>query len=214
MAVTVRMPLDLARAQRELQKQVRDYDQLAATRKETRRFYVQLLVLITLFVLFVAVWVALFLARQITGPVTALLDAARAVRSGDLAYRVRVAATGRIRHAGARLQRNDAGSGDEPQRTRTAEAIHRSGAGEHSDGRGFSGCGRTVRLTNRAFHNIFPLVAQPQHLAELIPVDMQADLGRLLKSARRTDRLRGKSSLWWARGAGTSRSRWPRCHPA
>ena len=186
MAVTVRMPLDLARAQRELQKQVRDYDQLAATRKETRRFYVQLLVLITLFVLFVAVWVALFLARQITGPVTALLDAARAVRSGDLAYRVRVAATDEfatlVRAFNEMTQDLETNRNELERRRRFIEAVLESiptgVVSLDADG--------TVRLTNRAFHNIFPLVAQPQHLAELIPVDMQADLGRLLKSARRT----------------------------
>ena len=167
-------------------QQVRDYDQLAATKKETRRFYLQLLVLITLFVLFVAVWVALFLARQITGPVTALLEAARAVRGGDLAYRVRVAATDEfatlVRAFNEMTQDLETNRNELERRRRFTEAVLESiptgVVSLEADG--------TVRLTNRAFHNIFPLAAQPQHLADLIPAGMQTDLGRLLKSARRT----------------------------
>lgn len=184
--VVVRMPLDVDVTQRELARQIADYDQLAATRKETRRFYVQLLVLITLFVLFVAVWVALFLARQITGPVTALLDAARAVRGGNLAYRVRVAATDEfatlVRAFNEMTQDLETNRNELERRRRFMEAVLESiptgVVSLAADG--------TVRLTNRAFHNIFPRASDPQHLAELIPPDLGADLGRLLKSARRT----------------------------
>jgi len=186
MAVIVRMPLDLDRVQRDLQKQISDYDQLAATKKETRNFYLQLLVLITLFVLFVAVWVALFLARQITGPVTALLDAARAVRGGDLAYRVQVAATDEfatlVRTFNEMTQDLETNRNELERRRRFTEAVLESiptgVVSLEADG--------TVRLTNRAFHNMFPLAAQPQRLADLIPAGMQNDLSRLLKSARRT----------------------------
>jgi nitrogen fixation/metabolism regulation signal transduction histidine kinase len=184
--VVVRMPLDVAETQRELRRQIADYDQLAASRKGTRRFYLQLLVLITLFVLFVAVWVALFLARQITGPVTALLDAARAVRGGDLAYRVRVAATDEfatlVRAFNEMTQDLETNRNELERRRHFMEAVLESiptgVVSLAADG--------SVRLTNRAFHNIFPRASDPQHLAELIPPDLGADLGRLLKSARRT----------------------------
>ena len=184
--VAVRMPLDVDETQRELERQIADYDQLAASRKGTRRFYLQLLVLITLFVLFVAVWVALFLARQITGPVTALLDAARAVRGGNLSYRVRVAATDEfatlVRAFNEMTQDLETNRNELERRRRFMEAVLESiptgVVSLAADG--------TVRLTNRAFHNIFPRASDPQHLAELIPADLGADLGRLLKSARRT----------------------------
>jgi two-component system, NtrC family, nitrogen regulation sensor histidine kinase NtrY len=184
--VIVRMPLDLTETERVLRRQIADYDQLAATRKGTWRFYVQLLVLITLFVLFIAVWVALFLARQITGPVTALLDAARAVRGGNLSYRVRVAATDEfatlVRAFNEMTQDLETNRNELERRRRFIEAVLESiptgVVSLDADG--------TVRLTNRAFHNIFPHAADPQHLAGLIPPDMGADLGRLLKSARRT----------------------------
>jgi nitrogen fixation/metabolism regulation signal transduction histidine kinase len=184
--VVVRMPLDVDETQRELKRQIADYDQLAATRQKTRRFYLQLLVLITLFVLFIAVWVALFLARQITGPVTALLDAARAVRGGDLSYRVRVAATDEfatlVRAFNEMTQDLETNRNELERRRHFMEAVLESiptgVVSLSADG--------TVRLTNRAFHNIFPRASDPQHLAELIPPDLGADLGRLLKSARRT----------------------------
>jgi PAS domain S-box-containing protein len=183
--VVVRMPLDLDTTQRELQSQIRDYDQLAANRRGTRSFYLRLLVLITLFVLFIGVWVALFIARQITGPVTALLDAARAVRGGDLGYRVKVAATDEfatlVRAFNEMTQDLETNRNELERRRRFIETVLESiptgVVSLDADG--------AVRLTNRAFHNIFPLASDPNHLAELIPADLAADLTRLLKSARR-----------------------------
>src|ERR1044072_7608725 len=45
------------------------------------------MILITLFVLFFTVWVALFLAKQISVPIVALLGAAREVQKGNLKQR-------------------------------------------------------------------------------------------------------------------------------
>jgi HAMP domain-containing protein len=50
------------------------------------------LLLIALFVLFVATWIALLLAKQISVPISALLDAASQVRKGNLGHRVNVIA--------------------------------------------------------------------------------------------------------------------------
>ncbi len=52
--------------------------------------YFWLIVLITLFVFFIAAWAAQILSRQISIPISALLGAAGEVRRGNLAYRVRV----------------------------------------------------------------------------------------------------------------------------
>ena len=184
--VIVRMPLDMDKTQRLLQTQISEYEQLAANRKSYRRFYLQLLVLISLFVLFVAVWIALFLARQITGPVTALLDAARAVRAGDLTYRVQTPATDEfatlVRTFNEMTQDLETNRNELDRRRRFIEAVLESiptgVISLEADG--------AVRLTNRAFHNIFPGADSPAHLAELIPAEMANDLSRLLKSARRT----------------------------
>ncbi len=51
--------------------------------RNAKLFYTMLMILITLFVLFVEVWIAFFLAKQISVPIAALLDAAREVCKGN-----------------------------------------------------------------------------------------------------------------------------------
>ena len=60
--------------------------------RRIKRSYLQLLVLITLFILFFATWLALFLAKQISVPITALLGAAQEIRRGNLGTKVEVGA--------------------------------------------------------------------------------------------------------------------------
>ncbi len=92
LVLTTHLPVDLEQKEREISGYVSEYNQLGLDRQETRRFYLLYLALITLFILFVATWVALFLARQITVPIAALLEAAREVRKGNLRHRVQVGA--------------------------------------------------------------------------------------------------------------------------
>lgn len=92
LVLTTHLPVDLEQKEREISGYVAEYNQLGLDRQETRRFYLIYLALITLFILFVATWVALFLARQITIPIAALLEAAREVRRGNLRHRVQVGA--------------------------------------------------------------------------------------------------------------------------
>ena len=92
LVLTNHMPVDLDQKEREISGYVAEYSQLGLDRQETRRIYVMYLALITLFILFVATWVALFLARQITVPIAALLEAAREVRRGNLRHRIQVGA--------------------------------------------------------------------------------------------------------------------------
>jgi nitrogen fixation/metabolism regulation signal transduction histidine kinase len=188
LVVRIRLPVDLAAREREIQQQVRDYDRLAASRKETRIFYLQLLFLITLFVLFVAVWVALFLARQITAPVTALLEAARAVRSGDLSWRVRVAATDElatlVRAFNEMTEDLEANRDELERRRRFIEAVLESiPSGVISLSHDM-----TVLLANSAMRKILPdqPIEPGARLVDLIPGGRAGDLLRLLKRARRT----------------------------
>jgi PAS domain S-box-containing protein len=186
--VRTRMPLNLARRQMEIQTAIRDYNRLASTKRDTRRFYVQLLVLITLFILFVAVWVALFLARQISAPVTALLEAARAVRSGDLGYRVQVSATDElatlVRAFNEMTQDLQANRDELERRRRFIEAVLESiptGVVSLShDG--------TIQLVNSAMQRIFPggQALPGVRLNELVPPERMGEFSRLLKRARRT----------------------------
>jgi nitrogen fixation/metabolism regulation signal transduction histidine kinase len=186
--VRMRLPLDLAAREAEIQRQVRDYDRLAASRKETRTFYLQLLFLITLFVLFVAVWVALFIARQITAPVTALLEAARAVRAGDLSWRVRVAATDElatlVRAFNEMTEDLQANRDELERRRRFIEAVLESiPSGVISLSHDL-----TVLLVNSAMRKILPdqPIEPGAKLVDLIPGGRAGEFLRLLKRARRT----------------------------
>jgi PAS domain S-box-containing protein len=86
--VRARTPADLAATQTVIEREIRTYTQLSHFRKEIRWSYILLLILISLFILFVATWIALFLARQISGPISELLVAAGELRKGNLGYRI------------------------------------------------------------------------------------------------------------------------------
>jgi nitrogen fixation/metabolism regulation signal transduction histidine kinase len=86
------MPVDLAEMQKSIEGDMRQYHQLSAGRAEIRSFYVRLQVLISLFILFVATWIARTLADQISRPITALVEAAGELRKGNLEHRIQTPA--------------------------------------------------------------------------------------------------------------------------
>ncbi len=86
--VGLRLPADLIARQTAIAAQYRSYQQQARDWRFIRYTYVGMLSLITLFILFVATWVALFLSRQIVAPIQALVQATAQVSTGHLDYRV------------------------------------------------------------------------------------------------------------------------------
>ena len=68
------------------------YSELNENRKSYRDTYVYILLLMTVLVLFAAVWVGLFLSKRITVPIEALSEATREISSGNLNYRVNITA--------------------------------------------------------------------------------------------------------------------------
>src|SRR5579862_1432961 len=86
LTLSARMPLNLAAKQQEINRYVAEYNQLAVDRKSYRSTYLLLLSLITLFILFFAIWIARYMASQISTPITALLKAAEQVRKAKLGY--------------------------------------------------------------------------------------------------------------------------------
>lgn len=186
--VRTRMPIELSRSAAEIGSQIEEYDKLAAGRKETRSFYLRLLLLITLFVLFIATWVALFLARQITSPVTALVEAARAVRGGDLSHRVTAPATDEfatlVRAFNEMTQNVQLSREELENRRRFIETVLES----IPTGVIFLDHDGTIQLVNQALSQIFPAsrVASAQRLSDLIPPENEGEFSRLLRRARRT----------------------------
>jgi PAS domain S-box-containing protein len=121
------MPLDVAAKQRLIDKWNEDYAILAANQKGVRQTAIMMLFLIALFILFVATWIALFLARQISVPIAALIDAAHQVSKGNLQYRVRVRAIDElaslVRGFNQMTQELEANSRELEARRRFTEAI-------------------------------------------------------------------------------------------
>jgi len=68
------------------------YNELNEHRKSYRDTYVYMLLLMTVLVLFAAVWIGLFLSKRITVPIEALSEATREISSGNLNHRVAVTA--------------------------------------------------------------------------------------------------------------------------
>jgi len=90
--VAWRIPEEIQLRRTAMAKRVEEYRTLEAERTNIKYFYLGLLGLITIFVLFVSVWLALYLSRQISTPIEALIDATAEVSSGHLEHRVQVPA--------------------------------------------------------------------------------------------------------------------------
>ena len=164
------------------------YDELTLNRKSARSFYLQLLFLLTLFILFIATWLALFLARQISVPISALLDAAGEVRKGNLGHRVEVKAIDElatlVRSFNEMTEALEANRRELESRRRFTEAILESiPTGVIS----LSPDGRILRV-NEALQNIFPreIVVRAERLEDLFSRDDAAEIKYLMKRARRT----------------------------
>lgn len=90
------MPEGLSQTTARIRKGSIAYWELYRARKSIRSNFVLLLLIVTVFVLFSSVWLALFLSKQITRPVAALADAMGAIAGGDYERRVELVATGEI----------------------------------------------------------------------------------------------------------------------
>jgi PAS domain S-box-containing protein len=188
LTVSARTPLDLAAKQREISGYVAEYNRLAIDRKAVRSFYLMLLSLITLFILFFAVWVARYLAAQISTPITALLKAAEQIRKGDLGYRVHVGAVDElatlVKAFNEMTEGLETNSRELEARRRFTEAILESiptgVISLTSDGR--------IQRVNRALMGIFPeeQVARASRLSDLFSRDETAEIRYLMNRARRT----------------------------
>jgi two-component system nitrogen regulation sensor histidine kinase NtrY len=82
-----KVPPELAERVIEINKQEDQYDLLSREQKRVKGNLVLTLALITLLVLFIATWMALYLARSVAGPVQQLAQATERIKRGDLTYR-------------------------------------------------------------------------------------------------------------------------------
>jgi two-component system nitrogen regulation sensor histidine kinase NtrY len=96
--VLVGMPLPdkFSATMRQLERSQQRYSNLAKSRKQVRRTYMILLLLLTVLVLFTTMWLALYLSKLVMRPIAALAEATQEISRGRLDYRVEVTAADEI----------------------------------------------------------------------------------------------------------------------
>ncbi len=187
-ALAARLPLDVARQTAAIEKYNQQWSAIRQVSKNFKLFYVMLMAVITLFVLFVATWIALFLSKQISIPITALLDAAREVRRGNLKHRVHVRATDElaslVRGFNQMTQELETSNLELDRRRRFTEAILES----IPTGVISIGADGSIQRVNRALSKIFPAeqAARATRLEDLFSREDTAEIKYLMKRARRT----------------------------
>jgi len=94
--VAIPLPRDFSQTIHQVEAGQQRYFQLSRERRRVRQTYIGLLLLITMVVLFVSTWLALFLAKLVTRPLAALAEATQEISRGRLDYRVDVSAADEI----------------------------------------------------------------------------------------------------------------------
>jgi hypothetical protein len=94
--VALPMPKGLSQTVVRIRSGADEYWQLFRSRNRIRTTFFLLLLLITVFVFFSSVWLALFLSKQITRPVEALADAMDEIADGKYNHRVSLVASGEM----------------------------------------------------------------------------------------------------------------------
>ena len=186
--LAIAAPVDVAKQQQAIAGYDRAFNELSVQRRAVRLNYTLLLTLIALFILVVATWLAQYLARQISGPISALLRAAEEVSKGNLGYRVKVTAMDELAELVAGFNRMTAdleGNRTEIEaRRRFTEAILES----IPTGVISVDAGGAIQLVNKALTEIFP-DSHARHAARLEDLFVREDAAEiryLMNRARRT----------------------------
>ncbi len=181
-------PLDAARALGQIREFSGQWAQILGNRRSFRTLYLMLMVLITMFVLFVAAWLARVLANRISVPITAILEAADEVRQGHLQHRVRVSAEDElallVRGFNQMTEALEASASELDRRNRFTEAILES----IPTGVISIGSDGSIHRVNQALGKVFPpeQIARATRLEDLFTREDTAEIKYLMKRARRT----------------------------
>ncbi len=186
--VSARIPEDVAASEEKIRSASRNWEDLKSMWKYFRSFYLLMMALISVIVLCISTWIAFLLAKQISIPITALLDAAGEVRKGNLSHRVEVRAADElgslVRGFNQMTQELESNARELDRRRRFTEAILESiTTGVISitaDG--------SIKRVNRALSTILPAqqVEQATRLEDLFSREDTAEIKYLMKRARRT----------------------------
>jgi PAS domain S-box-containing protein len=186
--VAIAPPTDVAQQEKAIGNYHRVFNELRFQQKAVRRNYIYVLATLAAFILFAATWLANYLARQISGPVSAVLNAVDEVGKGNLSYRVKVPAVDEMAQLVTGFNRMtgdlEANRTEIEARRRFTEAILESiPTGVISvDSNG------AILLVNKALTEIFP-DSRPRsavRLEDLFSREDAAEVRYLMNRARRT----------------------------
>jgi PAS domain S-box-containing protein len=196
-AVAAEIPIDVARQKAAIDSLNDQWGKIREDRKQVRRFYIMLMALIALFVLYIAVWIALFLAKQISVPISAMLEAAGEIRRGNLRHRIHARAIDElgslVRSFNQMTQELETTNEELDRRRRFTEAILES----IPTGVLSIGSDGSIQRSNRALAKIFPpdLLARATRLEDLFSREDAAEIKYMMKRARRTGAVSGQLEL-------------------
>jgi two-component system nitrogen regulation sensor histidine kinase NtrY len=95
-AITNFVPAALGSKAEEIETGIKEYQQLRMLKNPIKGIYLMLFLMVTLVIIFGAIWVGVYLARGITGPIQQLAEGTRKVAAGDLDFQVHVKADDEI----------------------------------------------------------------------------------------------------------------------
>jgi PAS domain S-box-containing protein len=197
------LPHGLSATMARLRSETDEYWTLYRGRREFRRYYTYLLLMMTVLALFASTWLALHLSKQVTKPVEALADAMALIAAGNYSQRVEESATDELgdlvqsfNHMaqdleGSRLQveastsllsaANAALEARRRELETMLETIPNGVATIDAEGR--------IILTNRALSEMLdPGGQQPfigHAMAEVFPAELMEALDRLMRRSHR-----------------------------
>ena len=90
------VPASLAGKAEDVETAIQEYRQLRQLKNPIKGIYLMLFLMVTLVIIFGAIWVGVHLARGITGPIQLLAEGTRRVAEGDLEFQVQVKADDEI----------------------------------------------------------------------------------------------------------------------
>jgi nitrogen fixation/metabolism regulation signal transduction histidine kinase len=190
------LPENYSQVLKQLEDSEAKYVALRSERKVIRQTYFQVLLLLTVIVLFATTWFALYLSKMVTRPVSALAIGTQEISEGNLDYRVEVPAGDELaelvasfNRMAAELQSNRAqieiNNRELEDRRRHIETIL------ESIPTGVASLDGNLKTThvNSAFKRMFRLegydVSELAKLGGALPEDVRLDLRRMLRKADR-----------------------------
>jgi len=87
-----RLPAGLSARLAQMNREMVNYQRLQAEFKDIRKVYINILALVTVIILFITAWTALFLSKQVTVPIQSLAEATQEVTLGRLDHRIGIRA--------------------------------------------------------------------------------------------------------------------------